>query len=76
VITETKQTAGMSQANISELQRVQNILARVVAWARWSVSSLDICCDLHWLPVSHRITFKLLFTHLENTSHCPSSLLV
>jgi len=50
---------GMSQANINRLQFVQNILARVVARAPWTVSSLDICRDLHWLPVSHRITFKL-----------------
>jgi len=67
---------GMSQANISRLQRVQNILARVVVRAPWTVSSLDIRRDLHWLPVSQRITFKLCFNyspHLENTLHCPSS---
>jgi len=50
---------GMSQANINRLQRMQNILTRVVARAPWTVSSLDICRDLHWLPVSHRINFKL-----------------
>ena len=50
---------GMSQANINRLQRVQNILARVVARAPWTVSSPDIRRDLHWLPVSHRINFKL-----------------
>jgi len=50
---------GMSQTNINRLQRVQNILAQVVAWAPWTVSSLDIRHDLHWLPVSHRINFKL-----------------
>jgi len=37
----------MSQINIDRLQRVQNILARVVAQAPWTVSSLDIRCDLH-----------------------------
>jgi len=50
---------GMSQANINRLQRVQNILARVVERPAWTVSSLDIRRDLHWLPVNHRITFKL-----------------
>ena len=50
---------GMSQANINRLQCVQNILARVVARAPWTVSSLDIRRDLYWLPVSHRINFKL-----------------
>jgi len=37
---------GMSQANINRLGRVQNILAWVVAWALWTVSSLDIHRDL------------------------------
>jgi len=54
---------GMSQANINRLQRVQNILERVVARAPWTVISLitryRLRRDLHWLPVSHRINFKL-----------------
>jgi len=49
----------MSQANINKLQCVQNVLARVVAGASWTVSSTDIRGNLHWLPVSHRVTFKL-----------------
>ena len=53
---------GMSQANIDKLQRVQNILARVVVGAPWTSSSLDIRRDLHWLPVGHRITYKLCLT--------------
>ena len=52
---------GMSQANTNriQLQRVQNILAWVVSQAPWTVSSVDICRDLHWLPVSHCVTSKL-----------------
>jgi len=50
---------GMLQANIDKLQRVQNILARVVVGAQWTSSSLTIRRDLHWLPVGHRITYKL-----------------
>ena len=57
---------GMSQANIDKLQRVQNILVRVVAGAPWTSRSLNIRRDLHWLPVGHRITYKLSH-HLENT---------
>jgi len=51
----------MSQANIDKLQRVQNrpILAPVVVGAPWTSSSLNIRRDLHWLPVGHRITYKL-----------------
>jgi len=55
---------------------VQNILARVVVRASWTVSSLDIRRDLHWLSVSHRATFKLcLITwktfHIPHTAHPP-----
>ena len=52
----------MSQANIDKLQRVQNILARVVLRAPWTSSSLNIRRDLHWLPVGHRIIYKLRLT--------------
>jgi len=53
---------GMLQANIDKLQRVQNILARVVVGAQWTSSSLTIRRDLHWLPVGHRIAYKLRLT--------------
>jgi len=40
-----------------------NVLARVVAQAPSTISSADIRRDLHWLPVNHRISYKLsLFT--------------
>jgi len=51
IITQTLRVIGMSQANIDKLQRVQNILARVVVGAPWTSSSLNIRRDLHWLPV-------------------------
>ena len=50
---------GMSQANTDRLQRVQNVLARVIVQAPWTASSTNIRRDLHWLPVSHRITYKM-----------------
>ena len=53
---------GMSQANIDKLQRVQNILARVVVGVQWTSSSLNIRRDLHWFPVGHCITYKLCLT--------------
>ena len=49
----------MAQANINRLQRVQNILVRVVVRAPWTVSSSDIRRDFHWLPISYCVTFKL-----------------
>ena len=50
---------GMSQAHIDRPQRVQNVLARVVTEAPWTISCTTIRRDLHWLPVNHRITYKL-----------------
>jgi len=49
----------VSQANIDRLQRAQNVLARVVAQAPSTISSVDICRDLHWLPINHRISYNL-----------------
>jgi len=53
-------TASISQP--TWLQRVQNILARVVVGAPWTSSTLNTRRDLHWLPVGHRITYKLCLT--------------
>ena len=50
---------GMSQANIDRLQRAQNVLAQVVAQAPTIISSADIRRDLHWLPINHRISYKI-----------------
>ena len=79
IITQTLglRVIGMSQANIDKLERVQNILARVgVGAPRRTSTSLNIRRDLHWLPVGHRITYKLCLTshHLENTSYLSASL--
>jgi len=52
----------MSRANVDKLQRVQNILARVVVGAPRTSSSLNIRRDLHWFHVGHRITYKLCLT--------------
>jgi len=49
--------------DVYKLQRVQNIPRRaVVVRVPWTSSSLNIRRDLHWLPVGHRITYKLRLT--------------
>ena len=42
----------------NRVQRVQDVLARVVAQAPWSVSSTHLRCDFHWLPIRQRIVYK------------------
>ena len=51
--------AGTSVSNLARLQRVQNTLARVVTQKTRSCHITPVLFDLHWLPVRHRITFKI-----------------
>ena len=45
---------------ISRLQRLQNTAARIVTLSRKSCSITPILKQLHWLPISQRIIFKLM----------------
>ena len=51
--------AGTSVSNLTRLQRVQNTLARVVAQKPRFCHITPVLSDLHWLPVRHRIIFKI-----------------
>ena len=51
---------GCSKSNIDKVQRLQNSLARVVTNSlTFSSSSSQLLHDLHWLPIKHRINFKI-----------------
>jgi hypothetical protein len=51
---------GLPKGSIKRLQHVQNVAARVVTRSNRSAHITPILCDLHWLPVHHRITYKVL----------------
>lgn len=51
---------GLPQSQINRLQRLQNTAARIVTLSRKSCHITPILCELHWLPVSFRITYKIL----------------
>jgi len=51
---------GLPAKQIKRLQRLQNIAARIFTLTRTSSHITPVLYDLHWLPVSHRITFKVL----------------
>ena len=51
---------GLPQNQISRLQHIQNTAARVVTLSRKSCHITPILKELHWLPVSQRIVFKLM----------------
>ena len=50
---------GTSTSNLARLQLVQNTLARVVAQKSRFCHISPVLSDLHWLPIRHRISFKL-----------------
>ena len=51
--------AGATKSQISRLQRVQNTAARIVTLSPKSAHITPTLQALHWLPIKHRITFKL-----------------
>ena len=69
--------AGTNVSNQTHLQRVQNTLARVVAQKPRFCHITPVLSDLHWLPVRHRISFKLprLLSECSNLSSHPILLL-
>ena len=69
--------AGSSVSNLACLQLVQNTLARVVAQKSCFDHITPVLSELHWLPVCHRINFKIsTITHRLLQSQQPSYLAV
>ena len=60
---------GLPQNQISRLQRVQNMAARLVTLRSRSDSISDILKSLHWLSVSKRIMYKLLLITYKTLLH-------
>ena len=52
--------SGMSKASLSKLQHVQNSAARLVKRVKRTDHITPHLFELHWLPVFHRVKFKLL----------------
>jgi hypothetical protein len=50
---------GTSAANLQKIQRVQNSLARVVTRSCRFDHITPVLAKLHWLPIQHRIHFKI-----------------
>jgi hypothetical protein len=60
----------MSASNFNKLQRVQNALARTVLCLRKYDHIRHALAELHWLPISQRVTYKMATTTFKvlNTS--------
>ena len=64
-----------TQANIHSLQRIQNNLARLVIQPSLNTPSSSLLRQLHWLPVQHRIKYKIAcLTHTALHAKQPSYL--
>jgi len=50
---------GSTAQNIDRLQRVQNTLVRIMLQKPCSASATELRRELHWLPISQRIEYKL-----------------
>ena len=50
----------MYKTALSKLQRIQNMAARVVEIVSKYDHISPVSCSLHWLPIHHRISFKIL----------------
>ena len=67
--------AGTSVSNLARLQLVQNTLARVVAKKSRFDHITPVLSGLHWLPICHRINFKIAtITYRVLQSQLPSYL--
>ena len=51
---------GLPKASICQLQRVQNMAANIVLQRNKFESSSKCLKELHWLPIHHRINFKVI----------------
>ena len=77
--------SGCPAASIRSLQLVQNAAARMLTRTRKSSHITPVLRSLHWLPVEHRVDFKLLLLTFKSlnglappylsdllTPYCPS----
>ena len=51
---------GLPLNRLSPLQSIMNAAARLIHHTNRSASATPLCQSLHWLPLSHRIKFKIL----------------
>src|SRR5664279_2457360 len=64
---------GAPKSLIAKLQRIQNLLARVVLQQSKYTNAAPLLRSLHWLPVAKRIDYKLaVLTHKVQSTSTPA----
>jgi hypothetical protein len=61
---------GLPSKRLGKLQAVQNMAARLIARRRKYDHISDVLINLHWLPVSTRITFKIATQTYRCINNC------
>lgn len=51
---------GISKRLLDRLQRIQNTAARIITRTRRTQHITSVLRDLHWLPISYRIQYKMM----------------
>ena len=60
--------SGIAETDLTKLQRVLNRLARVVTKSPPFTRSVPLLRSLHWLPVKHRVHFKICLLTYKGSS--------
>ncbi|KAL3063590.1 hypothetical protein OYC64_000009 [Pagothenia borchgrevinki] len=60
---------GISTTSLNRLQRVQNAAARLLTHTKSWHHITPVLKDLHWLPISHRINYKILVLTYKALHH-------
>ena len=50
---------GINNTQLSRLQRLQNIAARMITYTKKTEHITPVLAGLHWLPIQQRVTYKL-----------------
>ena len=61
---------GVSQKDVSRLQRLQNRCARLIFQLPKFTHSSPLLKQLHWLPVAQRIQFRTMVHTYKSLNHC------